>query len=362
MPLSTSLDCAPSPPHPISRRDFLKAGSLWLAGLALSPSIAAHLPPEDRDPPAPPPMLGRVTRLAVPVYADPDLDSPRVSKLDRDVLVALQEIILSPHGPVHNPRWYRVDGGYLHSAYVQRVDTAHENTPLQAMPTGGLLGEVTVPFTQTQYQDRNGYWMPLYRLYYGSIHWITGLDEDASGELCYRLTDEWLRIHYWAPAKLIRPLGAAELDPLSPDCPPEEKRLVVSLEQQTLVAYEGDALVRHCTVSTGKKYMETPAGEFKVDRKYPSKHMGDGAITSKLNAYELVGVPWVSFFHKAGIAFHGTFWHDNFGAPMSHGCINLRIADACWLFRWTLPAYAMQSDVVPTWKITAKEGTGVIVA
>jgi lipoprotein-anchoring transpeptidase ErfK/SrfK len=107
--------------------------------------------------------------------------------------------------------------------------------------------------------------------------------------------------------------------------------------------------------------MTTPTGEFQVNRKYPSKHMGDGGLTSDIRAYELVDAPWVSFFHEAGIAFHGTYWHDNFGYPMSHGCVNMRNEDALWLFRWTTPSYAIQTGNRPTWKITGKGGTAVIV-
>jgi hypothetical protein len=69
----------------------------------------------------------------------------------------------------------------------------------------------------------------------------------------------------------------------------------------------------------------------------PSKHMGDGNLTSDLQAYELVGVPWNCFFTQLGHAFHGAYWHDNFGVPMSHGCINMRIAEAKWLFLWVMP-------------------------
>jgi hypothetical protein len=66
--------------------------------------------------------------------------------------------------------------------------------------------------------------------------------------------------------------------------------------------------------------------------------MGDGTLTDDPEAYELPGVPWVCFFTKDGIAFHGTYWHDNFGSRMSSGCVNLRSADARWLYRWTTPA------------------------
>ena len=52
----------------------------------------------------------------------------------------------------------------------------------------------------------------------------------------------------------------------------------------------------------------------------------------------LAGVPWCSFFTEKGHALHGTYWHDNFGLPMSHGCVNMRTEEAKWLFRWSLPS------------------------
>jgi len=69
----------------------------------------------------------------------------------------------------------------------------------------------------------------------------------------------------------------------------------------------------------------------------PSKHMGDGKLTDDIFAYELPGVPWVCFFHETGVAFHGTYWHHNFGRKMSHGCINMHTEEAKWLYRWTTP-------------------------
>ena len=54
----------------------------------------------------------------------------------------------------------------------------------------------------------------------------------------------------------------------------------------------------------------------------------------------LVGVPWCSFFTGQGHALHGTYWHNNFGVPMSHGCVNMRNEDALKLFRWSRPSAA----------------------
>jgi lipoprotein-anchoring transpeptidase ErfK/SrfK len=70
--------------------------------------------------------------------------------------------------------------------------------------------------------------------------------------------------------------------------------------------------------------------------------MGNGILTSDTNAYELPGVPWVTFFAQHGVAFHGTYWHMNFGTVMSHGCVNMRTDDALWLYRWTVPVIKIE--------------------
>jgi len=308
------------------------------------------------------PMLGRVTGQGVRVHVQPDLDSPTVVKKQRDEIVALLEEISSPDGPLHNPRWYRLDEGYIHSAYIQRVDDAHLNAPVSHIPGPGILGEITVPFTQSMYKNRQGYWIDLYRLYFGSVHWITAVEETQPGEVFYCLTDEWLRIDYKVPAEHVRPIPIEEYAPFENGQPAASRRLEISIKEQILAAYEGDDLVREARISTGKRYMETPRGEFRVNRKYPSKHMGNGGLTSDPRAYELPGVPWVSFFTDTGIAFHGTYWHDNFGEPTSHGCVNLRSEDALWLFRWTTPAYISQGEAeLPTWKTASRSGTPVFV-
>ena len=82
--------------------------------------------------------------------------------------------------------------------------------------------------------------------------------------------------------------------------------------------------------------------------------MGQGRLTDNLADNTLLGVPWTAFFHVTGVAFHGTYWHDNFGSPMSHGCINMRNEEAKWLFRWTSPVNEPNS-----WEVRARLGTAV---
>jgi lipoprotein-anchoring transpeptidase ErfK/SrfK len=95
----------------------------------------------------------------------------------------------------------------------------------------------------------------------------------------------------------------------------------------------------------------TPNGKFEILDKAPSKHMGNsyfnlgenGNLLADVDNYVLPGVPWTCFFTDVGHAFHGTYWHENFGAPMSHGCINMRSNEANWLFRWARPPHKVDA-------------------
>lgn len=327
--LSVSLD----------RREFLKIWTSSLGAIALNP-MRQFLPPGEKSDPM---GIGRVTVRAIGLYQEPSFSSQRLKWLGRDKLV---DIIADEKGSTPNPHWYRLVGGYAHSAYIQRVEAARLNQPLSHIPAGGQLGEITVPFTQALRRGYSDSWQPVYRLYYGSIYWITHLIEGPEGEPWYGLTDDRLGVQYYIPASHVRPIPAGEIRAISPQVPPEDKRIVLSIADQTVHAYERDEKVFQATVSTGIHShgpspngipSDTPKGNFHISRKTPSRHMGDGNLTSDLEAYELPGVPWVSFFHSYGIGFHGTYWHNNFGWPMSHGCVNMRNDDARWIYRWTTP-------------------------
>jgi lipoprotein-anchoring transpeptidase ErfK/SrfK len=327
----------------LDRREFLKLSSAGFGSLAIDP-YHKLLPPEDRVEPL---GIGRVTISSIGVYKEPDLKSEKLTTRSRDELVTLAEDLTSPFGPKINPRWYRVVGGYSHSAYLQRVENASLSTPARRIRKDGQLGEISVPFTQSMLPVKSkDEWEPLYRLYYQSVHWVTGLRKGPDGDLWYRLRDELLKIDYFIPATHIRLIEDEELTPLSENVPEGKKFIQVNLIEQTLTAFEGDEVVLHTKVSTGLPSLgrisglptDTPRGNFNIDPKVPAKHMGNGQLTSDIAAYELPGVPWTCFFeHMTGIAFHGTYWHDNFGARMSHGCVNMRVEDAKWLYRWSTP-------------------------
>ncbi len=100
----------------------------------------------------------------------------------------------------------------------------------------------------------------------------------------------------------------------------------VDLSQQMLYAYEGDTIVASFLVSTGVAAFPTVVGQFHIYLKFEYTLMaGDG--------YYLPDVPYTMYFYK-GYGIHGTYWHSNFGVPMSHGCVNMFTPDAQWLFYW----------------------------
>jgi lipoprotein-anchoring transpeptidase ErfK/SrfK len=100
----------------------------------------------------------------------------------------------------------------------------------------------------------------------------------------------------------------------------------VDLQTQTVRAYEGDVLVNTFLASTGVARHPTVTGQFHIWIKLKSDDM-------KGPGYDLKNVPYVMYFYK-DYSLHGTYWHHNFGTPMSHGCVNLRTEDAAWLFDW----------------------------
>ena len=109
-----------------------------------------------------------------------------------------------------------------------------------------------------------------------------------------------------------------------------EKWIDVNVNTQTLVAYEGSAPVYNSLVSTGTAHHPTVTGQFRIWLRFQSQDMNGYRLGYD---YYLKGVPYVQYFYE-DFALHGTYWHNNFGTPMSHGCVNLSPSDAEWLFHW----------------------------
>jgi len=337
-----------------SRRDFLKLSGLTLGGLAFTPFLPGLTSFDDS-------FYVRIATAEMPVREKPTDKSRIYQTWRRDDLVHVYEEVVAAE-PKHNPVWYRVWGGFLHRGRLQRVRTVYQ--PGVDVPQGKrLLAEVTVPFT-TPYRHSKTYgWQALLPpLYYSSVHWVEALEEgpkiaDYNGGW-YRIFDELdSNISYHVPAVHLRILPPSYMEPISPNVPYEEKLIEVNLFTQTLTAYEYGKAVFQTNVSTGIRggglsgskglSTTTPNGKFTILDKVPSKHMGNsyfsigknGSLLADADGYVLPGIPCSSFFTPVGHAFHGTYWHENFGTEMSHGCVNMRNHEANWIFRWAKPPH-----------------------
>lgn len=120
----------------------------------------------------------------------------------------------------------------------------------------------------------------------------------------------------------------------------DRRWIYISLLSQTLVLWEGSRPVYATLISSGrdgmgdpKTTLSTPQGNFRISEKHITTTMDSTAADKE---FELRDVPWVQYF-KGGYAIHAAYWHDDFGRPRSHGCINLAPIDARFVFHWTSP-------------------------
>ena len=327
----------------ISRRDFLKLGGLSLGSLAFSPSLNKAAGFDDSN-------LVRVATNSVSVHSQPNDEARIVSTWYRDELLHVYGEVLA-ETPTYNPVWYRVWGGYVHRARLQKVKILYNETlPFLENETPRLV-EVTVPFTEPWRSTKTYGWQRLnFRLYYSSVHWVDAIEAGPTGETWYRIYDDLTGFPYNINPLHVKPIPLDDLTAIQPDIELQNKHIEVNLSTQKLTAYEYDNSVFDATISSGIPSgprsgnglsTKTPEGQFRILDKMPAKHMGNGNLFADADDYELPGVPWTCFFTEQGHAFHGTYWHENFGVPMSHGCINMRNEDAKWLFRWALPPHTL---------------------
>jgi hypothetical protein len=157
--------------------------------------------------------------------------------------------------------------------------------------------------------------------------WVEIFEEQVvSKKRYYRIgPDRWVR------SDMLRKLHFT--DPPA-EAGANEKWIEVLLNHQTLVAYEGRRPVYATLVSTGRTEHKSPAGLYRVKTKVSMSAMNNRPGDSEL--YRVDDVPWIQYFFE-GFALHGTYWHDQFGTPKSHGCINLSPKDARWVFEWSPP-------------------------
>ena len=122
------------------------------------------------------------------------------------------------------------------------------------------------------------------------------------------------------------PLQPVLTGPLGEGVPEGKRWIEVDLSEQTLTAWQGETVVLHTLISSGSSQYPTVRGTYQVRTKLPLERMiGPG--------YDTPNVPWTMYFYR-GYAIHGAYWHNNFGTPVSHGCVNMRVEEAKALYEW----------------------------
>lgn len=363
----------------LTRREFLKLSGVGLAGvgaLAFKPYRTfdlEYLSSPKRLPPFPHgEILGRVVDPGVDLRNQPTNDpsvNSSIAKLGADTLLEWKrEVLGNVIGGLSNQRYVETPEGYVYSSVLQPTRNL-PNAPITEMPAGqrGFWAEVTVPFVDLAHegavaspwlQDHIAYNFPP-RLYYGQVVWMDQIrtsngfveyrwNEDAGHGYGYGAYGEF----FWGDGAAFKVLTEEDAGPISPDVDPDDKKIQVDLDYQTLSCLEGSTEVYFCRISSGIKIdaqgqisdeLATPVGNLLTHWKIISLNMTAGTFQS---GYSTPAVPWTTMISGDGIAIHGAFWHNAFGEKRSHGCINVSPEDAKWIFRWTTPYVSLaQSEM-----------------
>jgi hypothetical protein len=270
----------------------------------------------------------RILDKEVPVYSttgDPSRMTPDQYLLPPDSWVSIDEE-LEADGWL----WYRID----ENAYVLASDvspgspSAFQGTLLEE-EIQHLVGFVAAP--NLNVRARPGATPdnpPIGTLARYEVISITG-SEEADDGVWYQIGEDqyihsaFARVVYQVPRPTEIPLG--------------DRWIAVDLAQQTLAAFEGDRMVLATLVASGRPPWYTPKGLYRIWIKLQTAPM-EGGIVERGDYYYLQDVPWTMYFAK-DVGLHGAYWHDRFGIPSSHGCVNLSPLDAQWLFEWATPLF-----------------------
>ncbi len=288
--------------------------------------VAEPTPPPPPTPPEPTPVRhGVVTAYVLNVRARPGVrpDNPPIDRLRQGTEVTIYE-----EAPYNGEIWYRIgDNRWVHSGWVRIVATLPRaaSTPQPTKPVPLPVGWVVASSLNVRARpgvsDDNP---PIDRLHYKDT--VRILEEKVvQGATWYRIGDDRWVYGGW--------VGVARYKPRPSSIRPNERWVGVCLKEQTAVAYEGDEPVFAALVATGLPQTPTVQGIFRTWLRRKWGKMSGGAPGTAWYYY-LEDVTWTMYFYQ-GYALHTAYWHDAFGRPRSHGCVNMSPYDAWWIFQWS---------------------------
>jgi len=273
---------------------------------------------------------GEVVRQNAPVYASLE-DAIKKGQVLRKIDSPYSFISYTEEAVVDGKRYYMVEaGGWMTANDISRIGTPalfqgllFHSTP--ANPFGWILYPVvtkrTPGFQLDDYTGRELYRYDVVNIY--AVEVVDGL--------------EWymVRPDEWIPEKQDWQRFVGRVIPATQ--PPEGvengKWIEVNLHEQTIAAYENKQLVFASLVATGIAPFWTKPGLFQIYQKFEATPMRGSFEADRSDAYYLEDVPWTMYYDQAR-ALHGAYWHNGFGAVRSHGCVNMSVGDAHWLYDW----------------------------
>jgi len=328
-----------------------------VSGLALAQEggqLPALLPqsastPDDS---SPPPVYARVVATEAPVYADPRHITEGIPPV-RSLGTGYLWVTVDSADPilVDGQTWYAInEDEYVlmdHlSIYTPSTFQGVEITTQPTQPFAWLVYYVQPSITPGIVTTATA-WLKRYDMV--TISATTQITEGVWYQIG---PDRWV---YQTNLSLVQPVSRPAA------IGPDEKWVEVNLFEQTLVAYEGDRMVYATLISSGLPRWPTIEGLYRLWTKVKAGKMGGGEPGD--DYYFLEDVPWTMYF-KGAYALHGAYWHDSFGFPHSHGCVNMPLADSKWLFDWGAPTPGQNNWTKPTeeeqgmW-VWVHDGTGI---
>ncbi|HDD24988.1 MAG TPA: murein L,D-transpeptidase [Chloroflexi bacterium] len=330
----------------MDRREFIKCAVSMFAYLSLPLTTGSrsdsHLPWPDyivsngaqktprmqTPPPAPWGRIATWWRQAVRTEPSPQADL--VTWKGRDEIIPLYAATIGEAPWPGNPVWYQTKGGFIHSGYVQPAERTPNTEIIAPVLEPGFWAQVCIPIVEAHWQPHRGRG---YKLYYGTVYRVVDAVTDEDGHWWYQLQDGiTFAPGPYVPTEAMRRIPPEELAPISPGR--SDKWIEINLETQSLSCIEGETTVFSTGISSGAAGTPTPRGEHRVLYKRHTRRMiggsGDGY-------YDLPGIAFPVYFTHSAVAIHGTYWHNDFCRPHSHGCVNVSNQAAQWIFRWVEP-------------------------
>jgi hypothetical protein len=283
---------------------------------------------------------GEVTRINAKVYASLE-DAIKKGEVVRRLDSPYSFISYTDEAVVDGKRYYMVDyGGWMTANDVSRIGTPSlfqgmrfNQTPIR---TFGWISFPTFTkrspgFSIDDFTNHEVYRYETVQVYATEV--VDGIEWYMIGP------DEWIPENIdWQ-----RIIGRVIPNPTPPEGVDNGRWIEVNLKDQTVAVYDQNQLKFASLIASGIEPFWTQPGLFQIYQKYDSTPMRGAFEADRSDAYYLEDVPWTMYYDEAR-ALHGAYWHNGFGTPRSHGCVNMSVGDARWLYDW-----ASEGDWVYVW-------------